>query len=103
MTAVRELDRATCEVEFAKNRNGKSLLPRVQKNFLVGNEFTKFLKEDEARHKEIMKKADFLAECGSVILCSLAAVSTASSVKEFFIESSQPQCRASISGDLGSA
>ncbi len=32
--------------------------------FLVGSEFTKFLQQDELRHKEIMKKADFLAKGG---------------------------------------
>jgi len=37
-----------------------------KESFLVGDEFTKFLEEDEARHKEIMKKADFLAQSGSV-------------------------------------
>jgi len=31
-------------------------------SFLVGDEFTKFLEQDEHRHKEIMRKADFLAQ-----------------------------------------
>jgi putative tricarboxylic transport membrane protein len=33
--------------------------------FLTGNEFSKFLEQDEQRHKEIMKKADFLAQSNS--------------------------------------
>lgn len=33
--------------------------------FLVGSEFTKFLEQDEQRHKDIMKKADFLVQGSS--------------------------------------